>query len=460
MEKKWRVVTGFLLCLFVVIGLIWWVKKEAKDQAPVIQEAVVLLKKIEPFLAMRDYLLGNRSGGTKIVVLLLNDKELRTNGGFMGSYAVVEMKDGKPTWRFQDIYVPDGQLPGYVAPPAPVQEAFKTGSHRLPNADWSPDFPKTAAAIRWFFDKGGEIEPDILITLNLATVQQVLKIVGEVEVGEYQIKLNEENVYDWLQNEAEIDFFPGSTQKKDAISALGKALVNKIENLDWKTKIELAKLLIDDLEKKNVVVNSLDENFEEILRAKGWAGEYSPIPHFVTTGIVEINLGANKANCCIERKTKYKITESKNNLIHSIELRLKNNSPFEFPVKPLFYGGNYLSYLRFYLPVEAENIQVQAWPSEINSLETWPEPYDGVKGKINIDQVYGFKEVGFFHLTKAGTESSVLVNYQIPDKKTSEFWLAILKQHGLREAEHEIEILGQKVNSTMQEDFLMKFDRN
>lgn len=433
-------------------------------RVPAVGEVLAVMNEIEPLLPYRDYLLGVGKP-TKYIFLQLNDQELRTNGGFMGSYAIVNMIDRVAEVKFQDIYVPDGHLPGYVEPPAPLQEAFKTGSHRLPNADWSPDFPRSADAIRWFFDKGGESEPDVLVTVTLSTVKEIMKVIGPVKVPEYDITATDENITQWLQDNAEVDFFPGSTQKKDAISAVGNAIVAQSKEIGWRQQVRIARILLDDLNKQNILVNSLNDELEEVLIKKNWAGVYAPLPcptedcQIINTGVIEMNLGANKANCCVSRSTFQKVSESPDGFIHLIEVKLKNFSTSEQPNKPFFYGGNYLSYLRFYIPIEATNITVVSEPSILSDYGTWPLPYDGERGSLLIQDVYGFKEVGFFHLTRAGEETLMAVSYVLPDQGKRELWLNVMKQHGLRESFQEIEILGKKVETDLETDYLVQVDR-
>ena len=108
------------------------------------------------------------------VVLLQNNTELRATGGFMGSYARLRFRNGTlQSTKFEDIYEPDGQLYGYVKPPAPLDKAFENGSWKLRDSNWDPDFRVSAPQIAWFFSQGGEVV-DGLVALNLTTVLKVL----------------------------------------------------------------------------------------------------------------------------------------------------------------------------------------------------------------------------------------------------------------------------------------------
>ena len=458
-------------------------------RSPLISEFLILNSEFKSFFPHLDYLLGTEKP-TTYLILLQNNHEMRANGGFFGSYAVVEVSPGtvagtpdssqvKPdvAFRFQDIYVPDGALVGHVDPPAPIQTAFKQGWFRLRDSDWEPDWPTAAKTIRWFLTKGDEINPDLLLTLNLTTIEKIIRLIGEVDVPEYGFKLTADNLYSLLQNEAEIDFFPGSTQKKDALTAVGAALTKRLSLLKPDQYLRIGQILLDQLNHGNLLVNSTSEQVQKILEEKNWAGQLSLTPARCnpsytwqvcdTVLLVETNLGANKANCCVERVTKHVITLSQSSeasgeggsISHLINLTFTNNSPLENPLPPRFFGGNYISYLRYYLPENARNIRLTAQPSLPKTLTQYPAPFDGIKQKsFDLKDNYGLRELGFFHTTAAGTKSAVQLSYDLPldnlgGYPISSYQLTLLKQNGLESSPQEINLFGKNYSTPLETNF-------
>ena len=408
----------------------------------------------KPFFPYLKYLLGVEKP-TTYTILLQNDTEIRANGGFAGSFAKLTITS--PRYRpnldlsFQDIYVPNGQLDGYVDPPAPIQEAFKHGTWELANADWEPDFPTTAMAIRWFLEKGGETNPDILVTLNLTTIKKILDIVGPFDVREYQAEITPQNVYTFLQSQAETDFFPGSTQKKDALTAVGKALKKKFLTLDPIQHARIALIVKNELDHSNLLLNSQDETFQDFLIEKGWAGTLNPGP-LDTYLLVEANLGANKANCCIQRSTEHTIYEESGTYRHRVHLILNNTSTGHNPNPPFDFSGHYISYLRFYLPSDAWNIEVL--PNQSSPSATLHIPQQ----VITTTNKYGLTEIGFFHTTAAGTLSTVDLSYflatgsaQIP------YHLTLLKQNGLTSSPQSIIFKGKSYSYPLTSSTTVQF---
>ena len=450
-------------------------------RSPLISEFLTLNSEFKPFLPHLFYFLGEEKP-TSYLILLQNNYELRANGGFFGSYAILTTGCQLPTAncqlpfsiRFQDIYVPDGALVGHVDPPAPIQTAFKQGWFKLRDADWEPDFPTAATTIRWFLTKGNEINPDFLITLNLSTIEKIIAVLGDVYIPEYDLTLNHDNLYALLQNQSEIAAFDGSTQKKDVITAVGHAVIKKLSSLSGEAGsgsarefVQLARIVLDQLNHGNLLVNSTNEPVQKILEEKNWAGQLTTancqLPNCLTDTIllVETNLGANKANCCVERKTVHTISHSPYAISHLINLTLTNNSPLENPDPPRFYGGNYISYLRFYLPENAKNIRLTAQPTLPKTLTQYPKPFDGITNKdFEISNIKypmsNSRMVGFFHLTAAGTKSAVQLSYDLPlyGRFTNRpYQLTLLKQHGLESSPQEINLFGKSSSTPLNSDY-------
>ncbi len=372
---------------------------------------------------------------------------------------------GSISFRFQDIYVPDGALTGHVDPPPPIQAAFQQGWFRLRDSDWEPDWPTTAKTIRWFFEKGNEISPDILITLNLATIEKIISIIGAVDVPEFNFQLNSANLYSLLQNEAENGFFPGSTQKRDALTLVGEAVIKKMASLSSMQYLEIIRLLLQTANQQNILLNSSNTQIQKLFEDKKWTGKLA-VPECHTDNclndtvlLVETNLGANKANCCVERKTVHTISRSETDINHLINLTLTNSSPSENPAPPRFFGGNYTSYLRYYIPENATNIRLTAQPTLPKTLLRYPAPYDGIKVKTFTRRfVYGLTELGFFHLTAAGTKSAVQLSYDLPFRNLGgstpiNYQLTLLKQNGLESSPQEINLLGKIFTTTLDTKF-------
>lgn len=407
-----------------------------------------------------DYLLGY-DHPTTYLLLLQNDTEMRANGGFFGSYAVATLDKGQAEFRFEDIYTPDGQLDGHVEAPKPIEEAFRKGAFLLRDSDWDPDFVNSAKTIRWFFEKGGEVNPDLMMTISLSTIKKILNIVGAINIPDYDLTLSEDNIFSMLQAKVETDFFAGSTQKKDILNALGRAFIAKLEYLPLTKKLEVVQIIWDEVDHKNILVNSTNDSFQAKLEENQMAGVLKYPKCQDGEGkcmldvylAVESNLGANKANCCTDTQTTHKITKSLDLYKHDIQIEYKNKSIDENPKLPDFFGGNYIDYVRFYIPKNATKLVVTASPTLPTTLSYFPDPYTSGPARIDVNDYFLFKIIGFFHTTRAGTSSDIHISYELPITE-QEYELHVLKQNGMQTSPQEIIFENQTMNTELEDDFV------
>ncbi|KKU45930.1 MAG: hypothetical protein UX62_C0024G0005 [Microgenomates group bacterium GW2011_GWA2_46_7] len=442
------------------LPLIKWVSRIFPNTE--IVESIPLYEELR-FLREDWRYLGGYEQPISYLILLQNDTEMRANGGFFGSYAVALINQAKLELRFEDIYSPDGQLSGYVEPPKPIQTAFLKGGYYLRDSDWDPDFTQSARTIRWFLSKGGEINPDVMITISLSTIKKILEITGPIPIPDYDLALSSGNVYQKLQAKVETDFFPGSTQKKDILTGVGQSLMAHLEQLPLKRKLAVARILLRELQNQNILLNTNNGSLQNKFEKKNWAGGLTRprcsggelscnLDTFMT---IEANMGANKANCCTARRTTHQIKEQGDSIVHQVELTYTNASEEENPKLPDFFGGNYIQYIRFYLPKNSTNVEVEASPTNPTTLAYFPEPYTLGPNNLDIMDIDEFRVVGFFHHTRAGTSSFIQLKYELPNNG-QKYELHLLKQHGMQNSPQEIVMGEQTVTTNLENDYLFR----
>jgi len=307
-----------------------------------------------PFVDRIEKLLGG-----KYIILLQNNTELRPSGGFMGSYAAISTdKTGIKRIYVQDIYEPDGKLPGHVEPPYPIQEAFGQGWWKLRDANWDPDFASAAGAVRWFMEQGGENNINGVIAVNLGLVNQLIEIFGPINLVTYDEVITDKNFYNLAQKYAETRIEGNRTDKRGFLAAVGVVLEERIKSLEVIKSIKLIKLIFQELRKGEILVWMRDPEIQKEIEFRGWGGR-------LTDGwngdsdylyIVESNLGANKANCCLDRDLRFEIGKESNK--QKIAINWVNNNEFENPKPPTFWGGNYINYMRVIIAKDKNIVSV------------------------------------------------------------------------------------------------------
>ena len=311
---------------------------------------------------------------TKKTYLLLfqNSSEIRPTGGFIGSYGLLTFEKGKLLdFSVEDIYSADGQLKGFVEPPAPIKEFLGQNTWFFRDSNWDPDFTVSAQRAEWFLNKTTGRNVDGVIAVNLPAVKELLKATGPIQLTDYNEEITADNLFERAEYRSEIDFFPGSTQKKDFLGALSREIFNKLKNSSASDVLRFAQSFETGLAQKQLLVYLHDEPSQKILLEQNWAGTIfdpylTPADNRpVTTDytyLVEANLGINKANYFLKRNIQQQLTILKNKEILAVTtITYDNQSPAD-----AWPGGIYRTYLRDYIPQNSKLISVKIGDSKLN----------------------------------------------------------------------------------------------
>lgn len=248
------------------------------------------------------------------LILLQNTEELRASGGFIGSYARVDLKGGEICdFKIEDIYEPDGQFTGFVEAPAGAKTYLSGGQGlRLPDSNWHPDLPTSAQTTLSYFAFGQEKKIDSLITVNTGFIEKLLAIVGEVYLPDYGVTVTADNLTTLARADRE-DFFAGSKGKVNFLDTLFTNLSIKFKSLDKKHQIEILNLIRESLKNKDLQFFSTNPVLQKIFTKNNIAGELkrsksnSAAFYFYS---LESNVGINKANKKISREVKINLSEN------------------------------------------------------------------------------------------------------------------------------------------------------
>jgi hypothetical protein len=368
------------------------------------------------------------------VVLMQNNMELRPTGGFLGSYADFWLNQGAlQHLTIQDIYVPDGQIKGYVKEPGPISKHLfggDTPGWRLRDSNWDPDFMVAAKQMKWFFEEG-ELEPiDGFIGINLSFIEAVLHVIGPLDMPDYNLMVTRDTFYQHAQYAAEHEFFPGSTQKGDFLRAVGRALVTKLLTGSDETLTGFAPVIYTQLEQQEVTVALFDEQAQSLFEMNGWDGKlqgYEGDYLFVN----EANLGINKTNCCIERLVTDKVRINGQEVTHELQLEYVNRNP-PVPKPPESWGGGYKNYVRVLVPANATlgEIVVNGEIVSNDEIDIYP-----------LEHHVGF---GFLILIEGGQQGLARVRWSLPTPDKKPYSLLVQKQPGTGIVPYVVEFFGQR----------------
>ncbi len=165
-------------------------KKELENMKQKIETLRAMLSNAQKIEEILESFAKNKE---RVLVLLENQNEPRSTGGFVGSLLVVDFTEEKIEWRFEDIYALDRLVPGEVQEVAPdfFHDLSKTISLR--DANFWPDFPTSSRKYQKFFESVKEKIPTTILALDLHVVEEALKLTGPVSIARWGTELNDKN---------------------------------------------------------------------------------------------------------------------------------------------------------------------------------------------------------------------------------------------------------------------------
>jgi hypothetical protein len=305
-------------------------------------------------------ILGKNQSKTYLV-LFENNMELRPTGGFIGSYGLMTFDSGRLSdFAISDVYSADGQLNGHVEPPAPIKEYLGEANWWLRDSNWDPDFPTSAQRAEWFLGKEIGKQVDGVAAIDLFPIKEILKYTGPIFLPDYNLDITSDNLYEKTESEAQDNSFPGSRQKASFLTALSGSLLSEIGKLNAKQKVSVLESFYSALDERHMQLYLHDDASENALNTMGWDGSVilpscSENCYADIAGVVEANVGVNKANYFIQRTMNLTVSLGSSEIDRTLTLNLKNNAN-----QGLGPSGEYKDYVRLLIPDDAEVVNIES----------------------------------------------------------------------------------------------------
>jgi len=345
--------SGFILSEIYSSPILISIFKKTKGFTELAEKREQLIP-IAQFTRTLPELLGEGSK-RRYLILLQNNMELRPTGGFIGSFALANIEGGRLTdIEIWDVYEADGQLEGHVEPPIPIKRYLNEANWFLRDSNWDSDFGISAARAEWFLDKEIDEKVDGVVGVDLEFIKSFLMVSGGVYVSDYDMEINQGNFYSITQKEVEEDFFPGSTKKSSFLTAVYKAIVEKIKEQNQINGLVFGKEILKNLQERHLQIFVHQKDARETLNKLSWGGEVSGFEacgqncYSDLLGVVESNFGVNKANLYVQRSISAEIIINENKIQRKLTLTLDNSAQESLGDK-----GVYKVYIRVFGPQDA-----------------------------------------------------------------------------------------------------------
>lgn len=221
---------------------------------------------------LADVLGGN--GPRKFLFLFENNQEMRATGGFIGSYAFLDVNDGQVRKFFVDgIFNPDGQLHTDIVPPEPIQKISAGWS--LHDSNWFPDFPVSAEKAISFYEKTGGPTVDGVIAFTPEILRKFLAITGPIRMDAYGVTVDADNFLETIQYQVEVAYDKEENKPKQILSDLAPILLDRIfgEQAVPGAFGKALSAVEEGLSEKHMLFYFRNSDMERLVRNVGWSGE-------------------------------------------------------------------------------------------------------------------------------------------------------------------------------------------
>jgi len=362
-----------------------------KNQLPKIGEASAgALDWTDKFLAI----LGENKA-KKYLLIFQNNSEMRATGGFIGTYGLLSLDQGRVKNLFIDgIFNPDGQLTVNVVPPQPIQKISTAWS--MHDANWFADFPTSAKKLAWFYEKTGGETTDGVISLTPTVIERLLKITGPIAMPEYGVKLDADNFVALTQYEVEVNYDKAQNQPKKILADFAPKFLDKLSAEIENNNVEVLKVINDCLKEKHILLYFSDAELEKFVVNQGWGGELKESPQDYLA-VVDSNIDGRKTDRVIDENIKLSSQiEPDGAVIDTLTVTRHHQGG----VSQLdWFNHVNPDYLRAYLPKGAELISVSGQTKEIVKA-----PIDYTQAGFKIDSDVAVDEQTMWVDAGSGTQ--------------------------------------------------------
>ncbi len=392
----------------------------------------------------------------RYLVVFQNNNEIRPTGGFMGSFALVDIDQGEIKnleIPGGGIYALQGQLLENKIAPYPLQ--LIQSRWELQDANWFPDFATSAEKVRWFYEKSGGPTTDGVIAINASLVPKLLDIVGPIAVPKYGLLLTAENFIEETQNTVEFGYDKNENKPKQLIADIAPTLIEKLFSLKGENMVDLIQVLKNSLSEKDIQLYFHNEAVQQKFSSYNWTGSIKDSSRDYLS-IINANIRGYKTDAVIEQN--YSLAskiDSNGEITNTLTITRKHTGD---PTNELS-GKSNVNYVRIYVPEGSQLLTAtgfsdiprtnfepieEHWTEDVDLLRiqgnSWIEP----NSKTQINNEFGKTVFGNWIQTDPGETSEVIITYKLP------FHFKFNDQAGL------LNIFSKKENSTFHSIYLQK----
>lgn len=366
-----------------------------------------------------------------LLFLFQNNTEMRPSGGFMGSFGIIEIKNGELTgFKTDDTMAVDGPATGKfkLDPPPALRKYLNVDTWYFRDMNWSPDFRISAASTLFAFEREKTVAklnlptPSGIVAVTPEPVVEMLRLVGNITVS--GTTFTPENLVDELEYQVELGFLDNGiplAQRKGIQGELAAELVSRLAKLPLARLPEVLQIIGRALEQKHIILFDTDPALQAVYEEADWAGRVKDVDGDFLL-VADANLAALKTDPVVERTISYQIRPEGGRLRARAEVRYKNTGSFTWKTT------RYRTYTRVYAPKGSEFIRGTGAMENDKILDSRRRP-----GRFDVTEELDKAVFGAFISIEPKETRTLSVEYYLPPTVgLGDYELLVQKQAGTR----------------------------
>ncbi len=301
------------------------------------------------------------NGPRKYLFLLQNNQEARATGGFIGTYALLDINNGRVRKFFVDgVFDPDGQLSQSIVPPSPLQKV--SGAWSLHDSNWFPDFPLSAEKAISFYEKTGGPTVDGVITLTPTVIQKLLTLTGPITLDDYGVTLDADNFMALVQDQVEFRYDKTENKPKKILADLVPLLLDRLTAVKDVDQVkQTLSTLEESLNEKHILLYARNHDIQGFIHEAGWSGEVLAAKRDYLS-VINTNINGYKTDGVVEQSIQHQADiQGDGSIIDTVTITRKHtggHTPYDF------WNRVNADYMRVYVPAGATLLRAEGQTRE------------------------------------------------------------------------------------------------
>jgi hypothetical protein len=353
----------------------------------------------QQFISNYDDLLGFTKP-KNILILFLNNAELRPGGGFIGSYATGEVKNGHISGLAIDtnIIKKDATFGKLYRVQAPYPLSKVSNEWYMRDSNWDVNYNESAKTTAWFYNKEGGPAIDMQLSIDSTFIANLLTLTGPIKLDD-NLYINDQNFNDILTYNVENQYWKDNVNKdnnepKTIIKEIYPKLLESVSALFNEKPKSAFDFLSEQYKTKHLNFSYTGTPSNIIEESINKINEFDQKSDFIM--INNANGGGLKSSLSVKQNVEISIEPKNDKLYHRVEIVRTHEGTKIWP------DGDNHNYIRLAVPTNATLISGTSSGLEagVENNNTLVESYDG------------YKTFGLWMTTPVGESTNALFEYE------------------------------------------------